>query len=95
MYQQIKNRRLVMGRRKSPNRKEKKILIRVNDEEKQLADNAARKAGKNTSEFIRSLIREREESKKLEVHVNIAEKYEKMLDKYENLLKEFKRIKDR
>lgn len=84
-----------MGRRKSPNRKEKKILIRVNDEEKQLADNAARKAGKNTSEFIRSLIREREESKKLEVHVNIAEKYEKMLDKYENLLKEFKRIKDR
>lgn len=84
-----------MGRRKSPNRKEKKILIRVNNEEKQLADQAARKAGKNTSEFIRSLIRKSEENKKLEVHVNIAEKYEKMLGKYEELLKEFKKIQDK
>ena len=84
-----------MGRRKSPNRKEKKILIRVNNEEKRMADESARKAGKNTSEFIRSLIREKEESKRLEVQVNIAEKYEKVLGKYEELLKEFKRIKDK
>ncbi len=46
-------------REKGKLRKEKKILIRVNKEEKALADELSSKEGKNTSEFFRGLLKEK------------------------------------
>jgi len=75
-------------REKGKKKKEKKILIRVNREEKQLAEDLSRKEGKNTSEFFRSLLREHRDKKLLEVHLGIVNKYENMLKKYRALLAE-------
>lgn len=47
-------------REKGKMRKEKKILIRVNKDEKALAETLSRAEGKNTSEFFRTLLAERE-----------------------------------
>lgn len=77
-------------REKGRMRKEKKILIRVNKDEKQMAEELSRKLGKNTSEFFRDLLKEHKENKMLELHVNIVEKYENMLGKYRKLLEEHK-----
>ena len=78
-------------REKGRMRKEKKILIRVNSDEKKMAEELSRREGKNTSEFFRDLLKEHRESKLLEVHLNIVEKYESMLDKYRTLLEEQKK----
>jgi hypothetical protein len=78
-------------REKGRMRKEKKILIRVNKDEKQMAEELSRKEGKNTSEFFRDLLKEHKESKMLELHMNIVEKYENMLGKYRALLEEQKK----
>jgi hypothetical protein len=78
-------------REKGRLRKEKKILIRVNRDEKRMAEELSRKEGKNTSEFFRDLLKEHRENKLLEVHLNIVEKYENMLGKYRSLLEEQKK----
>lgn len=77
-------------REKGKMRKEKKILIRVNSEEKEMAEQLSRKEGKNTSEFFRDLLKSHKESKMLEVHLAIVEKYENLLGKYRKLLEEHK-----
>jgi hypothetical protein len=77
-------------REKGRMRKEKKILIRVNRDEKQMAEDLSRKEGKNTSEFFRDLMKEHKENKMLEIHLSIVQKYESMLDKYRSLLEEHK-----
>jgi uncharacterized protein (DUF1778 family) len=81
-------------REKGKMKKEKKILIRVNKDEKKQAEMLAQKEGKNTSEFFRSLLREHSDTKMLEVHLNIVDKYESVLGKYRELLTKFDKNKD-
>ncbi len=78
-------------RRKGKNRKDRQILIRVNNEEKQMAEKLSQKEGMNTSEFFRSLLWEHKEQKKLDIHLAIVGKYEQMLEKYRKLLAEYKK----
>lgn len=78
-------------REKGKFRKEKKILIRVNDQEKKAAEELSKKEGKNTSEFFRDLIEEHRQKKFLDVHMQIVEKYENLLEKYRQLLSEHKK----
>lgn len=75
-------------REKGRNRKEKKILIRVSKDEKDLAEQLSRKEGKNTSEFFRSMINMHAETKTLDKHMKIIEEYESTLQKYRQLLEE-------
>ena len=77
-------------REKGKMRKEKKILIRVNKDEKKMAEDLSRQQGKNTSEFFRDLLKEHRDNKLLEVHLAIVEKYENVLNKYRKLLEEHK-----
>jgi hypothetical protein len=81
-------------REKGKMKKVKKILIRVNKDEKKQAELLAQKEGKNTSEFFRSLLREHSDKKMLEVHLNIVDKYENVLGKYRDLLTRFEKNKD-
>jgi serine phosphatase RsbU (regulator of sigma subunit) len=67
-------------------RKTRKILIRVNRDEKKLAEELSHKKGKNTSEYFRDLLHEDSERKHLDIHVKIAEKYEKTLGEFRTLL---------
>jgi len=69
-------------------RKNKMILIRVNEEEKKAAEDMAKEARKNTSEFFRSLLQEHRDSAYLDVHMRIAEKYQSMLEQYRQLLEQ-------
>lgn len=78
-------------RRKGKNRKDRQILIRVNNEEKELAEKLSQKEGMNTSEFFRSLLWEYKEQKKMDIHLAIVSKYEQMLEKYRKLLAEYKK----
>ena len=78
-------------REKGRNRKEKKILIRVSKDEKNLAEELSRKDGKNTSEFFRYLIKEHAEKQRLEQHLDIIGKYEELLGKYTKLLEDNKK----
>ena len=55
----------------------------------QQAEQLAQKEGKNTSEFFRSLLREYNDKKMLEVHLNIVDKYENVLGKYKELLTKY------
>jgi uncharacterized protein (DUF1778 family) len=81
-------------REKGKMKKEKKILIRVNRDEKKQAEVLAKQEGKNTSEFFRSLLKEHSEKKMLEVHLNIVGKYEDVLGKYRELLQKFNKNTD-
>jgi hypothetical protein len=81
-------------REKGKMKKEKKILIRVNRDEKKQAELLAKREGKNTSEFFRSLLREHSDRKMLEVHLNIVDKYENVLDKYRELLTKYQKNTD-
>jgi hypothetical protein len=67
-------------------RKTRKILIRVNRDEKKLAEELSHKKGKNTSEYFRDLLHDDAESVHLNIHLKIAEKYEKTLDEFRSLL---------
>jgi len=78
-------------RRKGKNRKDRQILIRVDNREKQMAEALSKKEGMNTSEFFRSLLWKQKEQKKLDVHLSILEKYEQMLEKLRKLLTEYKK----
>ena len=78
-------------REKGKMKKEKKILIRVNKDEKKQAELLAKKEGKNTSEFFRSLLREHSDKKMLEVHLDIVGKYENVLGKFKDLLVKFEK----
>ena len=73
-------------REKGRNRKEKKILIRVSKDEKNLAEELSKKDGKNTSEFFRYLIKEHAEKERLDKHLEIIAKYEELLGRYAKLL---------
>ncbi len=78
-------------REKGKLRKVKMILIRVNDQEKKMAEELSQKEGKNTSEFFRDLLEEHKKTKSLNIHLEIAEKYENMLEKYRRFLSEYKK----
>ena len=49
-------------REKGRRAKIRKIIIRVNQDEKQLAEELSHKAGMSTSEYIRGLLREAKEN---------------------------------
>ena len=78
-------------REKGRNRKEKKILIRVSKDEKNLAEELSKKDGKNTSEFFRHLIKEHAEKQRLDQHLDIISRYEELLGKYTKLLEDTKK----
>lgn len=78
-------------REKGKFRKERKILIRVNEQEKRAAEELSQKEGKNTSEFFRDLLEEHRQKKFMDIHMSIVEKYENMLEKYRELLAECKK----
>jgi antitoxin component of RelBE/YafQ-DinJ toxin-antitoxin module len=73
-------------REKGKHIKTSKILIRVNKEEKKAAEELSVKAGMNTSEYIRGLLREAKMSDQLSFHLKILEKYQKTLAKFRTLL---------
>ena len=78
-------------REKGKNRKEKKILIRVSKEEKDMAEVLSKKEGKNTSEFFRSLIKDHSDMKALDRHIQLIKEYEETLSKYKQLLEEYQK----
>jgi uncharacterized protein (DUF1778 family) len=73
-------------REKGKKRKEEKILIRVNKEEKKLAEELSKREGKNTSEFFRGLLADHKEKNLLETHIQIIEQYSQLLEKFKKLL---------
>ena len=79
-------------REKGQNRKEQKIIIRVNRNEKQTAEELSEKAGMSTSEYIRNLLREAKENEHLNLHLKIAEKYEKQLAELRDIIRVVKNI---
>ncbi len=78
-------------REKGRFRKERKILIRVSEDEKKSAEELSQKEGKNTSEFFRDLLEEHRQKKFMDIHMEIVGKYENMLEKYRQLLAEHKK----
>lgn len=68
-------------------RKTKKILIRVNRTEKQIAKELSQKAGMNTSQYIRSLIKDAVNDEHMKLHVKIVDKYEKTLGEFREVLR--------
>jgi len=75
-------------REKGKKKKEQKILIRVNRDEKKLAEEMARNEGKNTSQFLRDLIHDHKEIKLFDMHLGIIDRYEKTLEKFRQILSE-------
>jgi len=73
-------------REKGRRAKIKKIIIRVNRDEKELAEELSHKAGMSTSEYIRGLLREAKENEHLNLHLKIAEKYEKQLAELRDII---------
>jgi hypothetical protein len=73
-------------RKKGKMGKVKKILIRVDRNDKKLAEELSHKQGKNTSEYFRNLLHEDAERVHLNLHLKIAEKYEKTLGEFRTLL---------
>jgi antitoxin component of RelBE/YafQ-DinJ toxin-antitoxin module len=65
----------------------KKILIRVNRDEKQTAEELSKKAGMNTSQYIRSLIKDAVNDEHMKLHLKIIKKYEETLDEFRTVLK--------
>jgi hypothetical protein len=61
-------------RKKGKYRKDKKILIRVDQIEKELAEELSQTEGKNTSEFFRSILHEYNGNKQLELQLKLTEK---------------------
>ncbi len=78
-------------RRKEKIRKDKQILIRVNNEEKKMAETMAENEGMNVSQFFRKLLWEQKEHKKIDIHLEITRKYEQTLEKFRKLLAEYKK----
>lgn len=62
-----------MAREKGRSRKEVKILMRVSREEKKLAEKLSKAEGMNTSEFFRTLLKERETGKSMTTSLNKIE----------------------
>ena len=68
-------------REKGKKKKDKKILIRVNKEEKTLAEKLSREDGKNTSEFFRDMLKEKQTIK------DLMPLFQKIVDQNERLIK--------
>ena len=73
-------------REKGKHTKTKKILIRVDRDDKELAEELSHKQGKNTSEYFRDLLHDDAERAHLNLHLKIVEKYEKTLAEFRTLL---------
>ncbi len=74
-------------RKKGKAAKIKKIIIRVNAEEKTAAEELSKKSGMSTSEYIRNMLYEAKMIDRLSLHLKIVEKYEKILADLRALLK--------
>lgn len=72
-------------------RKNKQILIRVNNEEKIIAETLSKKENLTVSELFRRLLWARNEEKKQDIHNIIITKYEETLEKYRKLYNEYKK----
>ena len=72
-------------RRKDKTRRNHVILIRVNREEKTLAERLSSTAGENVSEFFRRLLREA-------VNDSFSKRCSVLLEKHKKILKEHKKI---
>jgi len=68
-------------REKGKMKKEKKILIRVNKEEKALSEKLSKEEGKNTSEFFRDILKEKQTIK------DLMPLFQKIIDQNERLIK--------
>ena len=68
-------------REKGKMKKEKKILIRVNKEEKALSEKLSKEEGKNTSEFFRDMLKEKQTIK------DLMPLFQKIVDQNERLIK--------
>lgn len=66
----------------------KKILIRLKPEDKKLADELAYQAGMNTSEYIRFLLNEKINCKKLYINSLIIEQQKKMMTEIKHTILE-------
>lgn len=82
-------------REKGKQVKSKKILIRVNSDEKKLAEEISHARGMNTSEFFRNMLYEAQKNKFLDIHVKIVEKYRKTLAEYKTVLDKASRKRKR
>jgi uncharacterized protein (DUF1778 family) len=69
-----------MSRWKGKARKTKKILIRVNNDDKALAEKLSKAEGKNTSEFFRGLLHEHET--KIDIREEIAFQFKIHVNNY-------------
>lgn len=74
-------------REKGKKRKEKKILIRVNTDEKRDAEQLSKAEGKNTSEFFRYLLDKYKKEKLLDKHNEVIKRYQKILTELKEVLK--------
>jgi hypothetical protein len=80
-------------REKGRFKKVKKILIRVNPEERDYAFSAAKKEGKNTSELFRELLKNHEEDKIHKLILRIGKRNEKLFKEYRSMLGVLLKIK--
>ena len=69
-----------MSRWKGKARKTKKILIRVNKEEKALAEKLSKAEGKNTSQFFRGLMKDHQT--KIDIRKEIAHQFAVNVEAY-------------
>jgi len=73
-------------REKGRFKKVKKILIRVNPDERDYAFSAAKEEGKNTSELFRELLKNHEEDKIQKLILKIGKRNEKLFKEYRSML---------
>ncbi|HPD19609.1 MAG: hypothetical protein KA120_08825 [Candidatus Goldbacteria bacterium] len=81
-----------MGRRKGKERKDRQLLIRVSEEEYELAKRTAKENEITMSEFFRrSMWNYKNKKNKTDINKIIAKKYEEVLEKFRKLYEEYNR----
>lgn len=74
---------------KGMHRRNRVILIRVNDDERKAVEDGAKAEGKNLSEFVMDLLEEHKTNSMFKTLTAITKRSEKVLRKYGKLLKEY------
>jgi hypothetical protein len=81
-----------MGRKRSKNRKDRQLLIRVSEEEYELTKRIAKENEITMSEvFRRSMWNFKNKKSKTDIHKIIAKKYEDVLEKFRKLYEGYNR----
>jgi antitoxin component of RelBE/YafQ-DinJ toxin-antitoxin module len=78
-------------RNKGKYRKEKKILIRVDRNEKEMAEEISHSEGKNTSEFFRGMLNEYSGIKQLDLMLKLTDNNRKLVKELKDVLAMAKR----